>query len=156
MIRTRHTCDASRNGCSVVVLLQTRSPSHVWCRVPWRPSLSHGSCPDRTLPLQTAQTSDSIPTRPHARILTSLQVLPTHKRLLALRRGDVVRAIKMHGGSAAVAGRLGLQFQHGSLRYRLCSHQDEQIHRVLLMLQPLIFKIVYIPAPSNHSHVNSK
>ena len=46
-------------------------------------------------------------------------MLPTHKHLLALRRGDVVRAIKMHGGSATVAGRLGLRFQHGSLRYRL-------------------------------------
>jgi hypothetical protein len=53
-----------------------------------------------------------------------LQTLPTHRELLAARRGDLVRAIKMHGGSAAVAARLGLRYHHGNLRCRRLPSAD--------------------------------
>lgn len=39
--------------------------------------------------------------------------LPTHAQLLAAGRSDVVRAIRIHGGSLAVAQRLGAVVKQG-------------------------------------------
>jgi hypothetical protein len=42
--------------------------------------------------------------------------LPTQAELLDAGRSDIVRAIGMHGGSAAVAERLGVGVRQGCVR----------------------------------------
>ena len=77
--------------------------------------------------LPTPKTHDLEPWQVHT--------LPTHKELLATRRGDLVRAIKMHGGSAAVAARLGLRCHHGNLRCEVVAGFDKASAGYLAMFE---------------------
>jgi hypothetical protein len=49
--------------------------------------------------------------------------LPTQAELLDAGRSDIVRAIGMHGGSAAVAERLGVGVRQGCVRVRARSRR---------------------------------